>query len=144
MSEENLRTLIRYLAPLTTLRQDLERAMSLEFQSALGDTAVHTYNGLYTSIKQVLDDPYLEALALQVPDNANDKEKISLVFFAVGQLSAVVYGAVGLPMGWGSPQTSIQTAPYVIINAQGSSPDVAQSVMKVVQRALGEDEGSAE
>ncbi len=144
MSEENLRTLIRYLAPLTTLRQDLERAMSLEFQSALGDTAVRTYNGLYTSIKQVLDDPYLDALALQVPDNANDKEIISLVFFAVGQLSSVVYGAVGLPIGWGSSQASIQTAPYVIINAQGSSPDVAQSVMKVVQRALSEDEGGAE
>lgn len=144
MSEENLRTLIRYLAPLTTLRQDLERAMSLEFQSALGDTAVRTYNGLHTSITRVLDDPYLEALALQVPEGASDKEKISLVFLAIGQLLSVVHGAVGLPLGWGSPHTSIQTAPHVIVNAQGSSPDVAQRVMSVVQRALGEEEGQAE
>jgi len=143
MSEEDLRTLIRYLAPLATLRQDLERAMSLEFQSALGDTAVRTYNGLHASILRVLDDPYLEALALQVPEGANDKEKISLVFLAVGQLSSVVHGVVGLPLGWGSSHTDIQTAPHIIINAQGSSPDVAQSVMRVVQRALGEAEGEA-
>jgi hypothetical protein len=143
MSEENLRTLIRFLAPLTMLRQDLERAMALEFEAALGATAVRTYNGLHTSITRVLDDPYLEALALQVPETANDKEKISLVFLAVGQLLAVVHGAIGLPVGWGSPSTEIQTAPYVIINAQGSSPDVAKHVMKVVHRALGEDEGEA-
>jgi hypothetical protein len=140
MSEENLRTLIRYLAPLTTLRQDLERAMALEFQAALGDTAVRTYNGLHASITRVLDDPYLESLSLQVPETANDKEKISLVFLAVGQLLAVVHSVIGLPVGWGSPATEIQTAPYVIINAQGSSPDVAKQVMKVVHRALGEDE----
>lgn len=144
MSEENLRTLIRYLAPLATLRQDLERVTALEFQAALGDTAVRTYTGLHASITRALDDPYLEALALQVPETANDKEKISLVFLAAGQLLSVVHGAIGLPLGWGSPATDIQTAPYVIINAQGSSPEVAHHVMKVVNRALGEAEGEAE
>ena len=144
MSEENLRTLIRYLAPLTTLRQDLERAMALEFQAALGDTAVRNYNGLHTNIARILDDPYLEALALQVPATADDKEKISLVFLAVGQLLSVVHGAIGLPVGWGIPANEIQTAPYVIINAQGSSPEVAEQVMKVVQRALGDDEEETE
>ena len=140
MSEENLRALIRYLAPLTTLRQDLERAMVLEFQAALGDTAVRTYNGLHASITRVLDDPYLAALTLDVPTTANDKEKVSLVFLAVGQLLSVVHSMIGLPVGWGSPATDIQTAPYVIINAQGSSPEVAENVMKMVHRALGEDE----
>ena len=144
MSEENLRTLIRYLAPLATLRQDLERVTALEFQAALGDTAVRTYTCIHASIARVLDDPYLEALALQVPESANDKEKISLVFLAAGQLLSVVYGAIGLPVGWGSPATDIQTAPYVIINAQGSSPEVAHHVMKTVNRALGEAEGEAE
>lgn len=139
MSEQNLRALIRYLAPLTTLRQDLERAMALESQSALGDTAVRTYNGLQASIGRVLDDPYIQSLALEVPQGADDKEKISLVFIAVGQLLAVVHGEIGLPVGWGSPSTEIQTAPYVIINAQNSSPDVAKNVMQVVQRALGEE-----
>ena len=143
MSEENLRTLIRYLAPLTTLRQDLERAMALEFQAALGDTTIRTYNGLHASITRVLDDPYLAALVLQVPEGANDKEKISLVFLMVGQLLSAVHGAIGLPVGWGNPSTEIQTAPYIIINAQGSSPKVAQSVMSVVHRALGEAEEEA-
>jgi hypothetical protein len=144
MSEESLRTLIRYLAPLTTLRQDLERATALEFQAALGDTAVRTYQGLHASISRALDEPYLEALALQVPEGANDKEKISLVFLAVGQLLSLVHGAIGLPMGWGSPATDIQTAPYVIINAQGSNPEVAHRLMNVVNRALGEAEGEVE
>ncbi len=144
MSEENLRTLIRYLAPLTTLRQDLERAMALEFQEALGDTAVRTYNGLHASILRVLDDPYLQSLALQVPETANDKEKITLVFMAVGQLLSLVHGEIGLPVGWGNASIEIQNAPYVIVNAQNSSPEVAQNVMKVVQRALGEEENDAE
>lgn len=143
MSEENLRTLIRYLAPLATLRQDLERAMTLEYQAAMGDTAVGTYNGLHEAIDRVLDDPYLEALALHTPEDASDKEKIALVHMAVGQLMSLVHGAVGLPLGWGSSATEIQTAPYVIINAQGSSPEVAQDVMAVVQRALGQESADA-
>lgn len=143
MSEENLRALIRYLTPLTTLRQDLERAMAMEFQMALGDTVVRTYNGLHAGIARVLDDPFLEALTLHVPEDANDKEKIALVFLTSGQLLAVVHGAIGLPLGWGSPSTEIQTAPYVIINAQGSTPEVAQHVMSVVQRALGEEQKDA-
>lgn len=144
MSEENLRTLIRYLAPLTTLRQDLERAMALEYQAALSDTAVRTYTGLHASINRVLDDPFLDALILHVPENAADKEKIALVFMVCGQLLSVVHGAIGLPLGWGSSSTEIQSAPYVIVNAQNSSPEVAQQVMKVVQRALGEENEEAE
>lgn len=143
MSEESLRALIRYLAPLTMLRQDLERAMALEFEGALGDTAVRTYNGLHASITRVLADPYLEALALQVPERANDKEKISLVFLAVGQLSAMVHSVIGLPIGWGNASVDIQTAPHVIVNAQGSSPEVARQVMQMVHRALAEDEEEA-
>ncbi len=143
MSEENLRALIRYLAPMTTLRQDLERVTALEFQAAMGDTAVRTYNGMHASIVRIMDDPYLDSLALQVPADASDKEKVALVFLAVGQLLALLHSAIGLPVGWGSPSTSIQTAPYVIINAQNSSPAVAEHVMNVVQKALGEDDEEA-
>jgi hypothetical protein len=144
MSEENLRTLIRYLAPLTTLRQDLERATALELPAALGDTAVRTYHGLHSNISRVLAEPYLETLTLQVPAGASDKEKVMLVFLAVGQLLALVHSAIGLPLGWGGGNTAIQNAPYVIINAQGSSPEVAHEVMRVVNRALGEGAEDAE
>jgi len=144
MSEENLRTLIRYLAPLTTLREDLERAIALEIQSSLGNTAVRTYNGLHASIVRVLDDPYLESLTMEVPEGASDKEKISLVFMAVGQLLSIVHGAIGLPVGWGNSGAQIQTAPYVIVNAQGSNPDVAKNVMKMVDRAMGKDKEESE
>lgn len=144
MSEENLRALIRYLAPMTTLRQDLERVTALEFQASLGDTAVRTYNGLHASILRIMDDPYLESLSLQVPPGANDKEKVALVFLSVGQLLALLHSAIGLPVGWGSPSIEIQTAPYVIINASNSSPAVADHAMSVVHKVLGEDDGDAE
>lgn len=139
MSEETLRALIRYLGPLSLLREDLERTVHLELYPGVGDAVVQTYGGLHAAVTRLVDDPYLQGLTVNVPDGADDRQKVSLVLLLAGQLLAFVQSEVGVASLTQGSNTHVQTAPYVIVNAQGADPETARGVQDVVARALGEE-----
>lgn len=140
MSEESLRALIRYLPPITKLRNDLEQRMHLETHAGVGNAAVKSYTGLQASIARFVDDPYLDALTLEVPADVGDKEKVSLVHLAAGQLLAYVQGQLGLSLEASSG--NFQTAPNIAINNIGA--ENTEQVMEIALRALGRSEADSE
>lgn len=138
MSEETLRNLIRYLGPLTVLRQDLEQTIHLELHSGVGAAAARTYEGLRAAVARLVDDPYLDALVLDAPAGADDRQKVALVLMLSGQLLALVQSQVGLASVSGAgAHTHIQSAPHIVINAQGAEAETARSLETLVERALG-------
>ena len=58
--------------------------------------AVKSYQGIQASVARITDDPYAATLSLDVPENATDKEKVSLTRLAAGQLLAYLEGYIGL------------------------------------------------
>lgn len=134
MSEETLRALIRYIQPATQLRRDVEQSLMLETYAGTGDMLVRTYTGLHASIVKITDDPYVEALKIEVSTNASDKEKASLVMLASGQLLAFLQSQTGVPGGLEGGNNHIQTAPQIIINA--SNAENKEEMMKLVSKAL--------
>ena len=143
MSEETLRALIRYVQPASQLRKDVEQSLMLETFSGTGDMLMRTYRGLHDSISRIVDDPYLEALTIEVNDEATDREKALLVMIASGQLLAYLQSQTGVPVGLdGGGNHHIQTAPQIVINAnQAGNTD---EMMKMVNKALGTDESDDE
>ncbi len=116
-------------------------SVRLELFDGLGDAAVKSYNGLQASIARFSNDPYLEAISLDVPSDADDKTKVNMVALAAGQLMAYIQGQLGLSVEGDQPgHTHIQyyTAPYIDIQHIGES--AVKDTMDVVRRALGNDE----
>lgn len=141
MPEETLQALIRYLPPIIRLRKDLEMSVRLEIFDGLGDAAVKSYNGLQASIARFSNDPYLEAISLDVPSDADDKTKVNMVALAAGQLMAYIQGQLGLSVEGDQPghiHIQFYTAPYIDIQHIGE--DAVKDTMDVVRRALGNDE----
>lgn len=140
MSEESLRALIRHLHLIISLRNNLEQSIHLESYAGLGNAAVKTYAGLRDSIARFVEDPYLDALTLEVPADAGDKEKVSLVWLVAGQLLAYVQGQLGLSLESASTPTTVQNATN--INISGS--EAADQAMEITKRALGRGEEGSE
>ncbi len=100
--DDNLRALIRLIPPARALKEDLEKQLHLEMYAGTGDMAVRSFTGLRDSVARFADDPYVEALSVDVPADATDKEKVSLVLLSAGQLAAYLEGQTGLAgMGGG-------------------------------------------
>ncbi|MBI1930446.1 hypothetical protein HYR99_40135 [Candidatus Poribacteria bacterium] len=94
--DDTLRALIRLIPPARALKEDLERSLHLEIYAGTGNMAVKSYQGIQASVARITDDPYVATLSLDVPENATDKEKVSLVRLAAGQLVAYLEGYIGL------------------------------------------------
>lgn len=140
MSEETLRALIRYIPPIVRLRKDLEMSVQLEQFTGLGDMAVKSYNGLQASVAQHSDDPYIDALSLELASDAGDREKVAQVALATGQLMAYIQGQLGLSLDLdgSSAHTHVNSAPNIEIQGLGSGE--SHAVMRVVKRVLSNDD----
>ena len=116
--EEKIRGLIRLIKPARALRMELEKNLHMEMYSGAGDMAVRSYRGLRESVAALTDDPYLQALTLDVRPELTDREKVSVVLLMAGQLAAYLEGATGVAgLEGGGDSINIQTAPIF----QGSS-----------------------
>jgi hypothetical protein len=111
--DDTLRALIRLIPPARALKEDLEKSIHLELYSGTGDMAVKSFQGLHASVARLTDDPYVEALSMSVPENATDKEKVSLALLAAGQLAAYLEGQTGL-VGMGGESGDYILAPQDI------------------------------
>jgi hypothetical protein len=113
--DDALRALIRLIPPARALKEDLERSIHLEIYAGTGDLAIKSLNGLRASVAAITDDPYLATLALSAPEQAGDKEKVSLALLAAGQLAAYLEGQTGLVSLGGGGAISYRTAPEIRI-----------------------------
>ena len=129
--DEKLRALIRLIPPARALKRDLEKSINLELYSGAGNLAVKSFQGLQTSVAKIADDPYVDSLSLVVAENATDKEQVSQVLLAVGQLVGYLEGQTGLVgMGGSKEAQHIQTAPWIqLMNVKGVSSEAIEKAM---------------
>ena len=143
VSEGHLRELIRFIPPARALREDLEKSLHLEHFEGTGDTAVKTFTGLQASVAAIANNPYVASLALEVPGDADDKAKVSVVSFAAGQLLAYLEGQTGLSgVGGNTGTVSYQTAPNIAINNIKGLPDA--TIKRMLDLAADDDDGDDE
>ena len=135
----DLRALIRLIPPVRALRDDLDASLHMELYAGTGDLAVKSYNGLHASITRFTDDPYVESLALEVPEEANDKEKVSLARLASGQLVAYLEGQTGLVGGGGSSGNSYYTAPFVNSPMANIGGETIKTMIRMVKDPMTEE-----
>lgn len=137
--DDTLRALIRLIPPVRALKDDLDESLHLETYAGTGDLAVKSFQGLQASAARLTDDPYLSALALTAPDDAGDKEKVSLVRLAAGQLAAYLEGQTGVAsLGAGEGgNRHYQTAPEVNIqNINGLPAETVQKMLNIGEKAM--------
>ena len=138
----DLRALIRLIPPARTLRDDLEASIHKELYQGTGNLAVKSYNNLHASVSRFTDDPYVESLALEVPEKANDKEKVLLARLAASQLVACLEGQTGLVgLGEGSGSNSDNFyAPVINGPISNVSDETIEKIMGLVKDPTTEEE----
>jgi hypothetical protein len=143
--DDTLRALIRLIPPARALKEDLGRSIHLELYSGTGDMALKSFQGLHASVVRLTDDPYVEALSLSVPENATDKEKVSLALLAAGQLTAYLEGQTGLVgMGGAGGGGDYILAPQDISISGPISGTVGDAIGKMLGASMKEKEEEQE
>lgn len=94
--DNSLREFIRLIPSVRALKESLSENVHMERYNGAGDPAVKLYQGLHAAISRLTDDPYLSALALDLPSEASDEEKVTFVQMAAGKLLAFMEGQTGL------------------------------------------------
>ena len=142
----DLRALIRLIPPARALKNDLEASIHKELYEGTGDLAVKSYNNLHASVSRLIDDPYVKSLALEVPEKANDREKVLLARLAASQLVACLEGQTGLVgLGKGSDSNSDNFyAPVINGPISDVSSEILQKIMGLVKNPTTEEEESVE
>lgn len=136
MTIDQLRTLIRLIAPLETLVNELEKNTHLEMLSGTSALAKRNYAGIYATVTKILDDEYVKSLTID-EDAKSEREIIVQVMLAGKQLLSHLQTVCGVGV-LKSSEIHIQTAPQIIINAQNSSEKTKQDLFDMVRRATKE------
>ena len=123
--ESTLRSLIRLIPAADALKDQLEKSLHLETYAATGDFALKSLVALQASVVQLTDDTYVASLVPTAPEDASDKEKVSLALLSAAQLLAYLEGEVGLPGSRGHGKgMNIQTAPNISLNNVEGVPNI--------------------
>ncbi|MFO7322207.1 MAG: hypothetical protein DIU68_010785 [Chloroflexota bacterium] len=133
----DLRALIRLIAPLRALREDVEKSLHLELYSGAGDLAVRSLTALRDQVLEITQDPYIEALSLDAYAG-DDREKFSQVMLISGQLLAYLEAQTGVSLAAhpGRQHYSVQTAPNVHLNMGDVVGGQAEKIMDFVESAV--------
>lgn len=132
LSTQDLITLIQLIAPLQTLIDELEKNLHLEMVSNTGQLAARNYAGIHDAIKPILKDDYLASLVLD--DSAvTDHEIVTQLLLVGKQLLRYLQTITGVGH-MGQHHVEIQTAPYIIVNAQNSGEQTKQDVFDMIRR----------
>ena len=78
------------LNALNLLRRDTKHMVSMETHHGMGDVLVRTYMALQQSVNDVVDNPFVAALKIDLPEDADDRLKVTQVTILAGQLLAFV------------------------------------------------------
>ena len=137
----DLRALISLIPPARALKNDLEASIHTELYEGTGDLAVKSYNNLHASVCRLIDDPYVESLALEAPEKANDRERVMLARLATSQLVAFLEGQTGLVgQGGGSSGNSYFAGTVINGPINSMSGETLEKLIGVVKDPKPEDE----
>jgi hypothetical protein len=134
--QDPIRELIRLIPSARALKRSMEECVHTERFANAGKPAAKLYGGLHASVRRLLDDPYLDSLALEVADDAADEETIVQIHLAVGQLLAYLEGQTGLA---GLVESGLHLAPKVAF--QGPVHTVSS---EMINKLLSEENGEKE
>ncbi len=93
---DDLRGLIQLIPPARALKRELQKQMDTDLYTGIGDMAARNLEGLVGSAGNLVESEYLKTLTPQFQPDAEDKEKVSFVLLAVGQLIAFLEGQAGI------------------------------------------------
>jgi len=77
---------------LENLRRDTNHIIPMEMHEGMGDMLVRLYGGLLKSVQSVSNDAFLEAMIVDLPENASDQQKVVQINILSGQLLSFVEG----------------------------------------------------
>ncbi|GAB5490253.1 MAG: hypothetical protein Phog2KO_04680 [Phototrophicaceae bacterium] len=80
----------RVLNALKRLRSDTQYMIPMEMYDGMGNVLTKTYHALHQSAKAISDDSFLDALEIDLPPNASDRQVAIQVNVLVGQLLAYI------------------------------------------------------
>lgn len=137
MDINDLRALIRLIPPLRSLVDEVEKSIHLELYHGTGDLAVRSYRGLRETALNIIDDPYLVSLELDVAPQTDDRQKVAQVMMAANQLLAYIESQAGV-RGISAPRGSysVQTAPNISLDMGDVIGGQIDRVMDVVRDAM--------
>jgi len=93
---ENLRAIIRLIPPARALKKELSKMVQMELADGIGEMALRNFKGLLESVTKLVDDPYPATLSPELPESAEDKQKVAAVLLALSQLIAYLEGQAGI------------------------------------------------
>lgn len=83
---KRLSNLRRSVKALNRLRHDTEHMVPMDMYQGMGNVVVRTYTALHQTINQLIDEPFIEALVIDLSDDATDRQKVTQVNLLAGQL----------------------------------------------------------
>lgn len=138
LTVEDLRALIRLIPAARALHEEVEKSIHLEMSEGTGDLVVRSYHGLQEAVYAITEDPYVQALSLNVSESTPERHIIAQAMLASSQLIAYIEGQTGIAGLTGKQKYSIQTAPTITLNMDGFSggPIETERIMETIDRAI--------
>jgi hypothetical protein len=138
LSIEDLRALIRLIPAAQALRDELDRSIHLETFEGTGRLAARSFVGLQRSVLSLTEDPYVDALSLELSEDMSERVVISQVLLAASQLLAYMEGQAGITGLTGKRDYRVQTAPTITLNMDGfqGGPMEMGRIMETIDRAM--------
>jgi|GEM_PF-6508624 len=80
----------RAVNALRSIRQDTKHMVSMELHVGMGNVLVKTYTAIHQSVSGIISDPIVDALVIDLPEDATDRQKVTQVIILAGQLLSIV------------------------------------------------------
>ena len=133
MTTNQLRELKRYYPALKSLRRDvMHNIIPMELYHGMGDKLVQMYVALHARIKDIVNDPYVDVLTMDVQSNIGDEQKVATVSLLTGQLTAYVESTIEYLEETLEQDKDTRSAK--------SNPKEEQKIMKRFEKLMDEDE----
>jgi len=140
ISTTDFRTLLRLIEPLRTLAVDVQQSLHMDTFRGTSNLLIKNYDSLQGMIAEIINDRYATSLTLELHEDLTEREIVSQIALAAAQLLAYVESFTGVPSAGKSGDTQIQTAPHIVINAQGTSQRNLKRMMELAKQDAEEDD----
>lgn len=87
---QSIKQVKRVFNALKRLRSDTQYMIPMEMYDGMGNVLTKTYHALYQSAREISDDSFLDALEIDLPPKASDRQVAIQVNVLVGQLLSYI------------------------------------------------------
>jgi hypothetical protein len=95
VSDSNLRALIRLIPVARGLKDEVDKATTLETYEDSGDLTVRSFRNLLSAVQRLMDDTFVASMGEGLEAAGNDKQKVLAVSLALSQLIPYLEGETG-------------------------------------------------